>query len=96
MAEEPAAARAQGGAARNIRRRAADPPRCLPPPARSYFENLQGILGSRIVRGLLPPLVCVLLSSYMVCTYEGAAEPGVASGLEVAAGRSRIDGRMAC
>jgi len=35
-----------------------------------YFQNIDGILTSRIVRGLLPPLACVLVSSYMVCLYE--------------------------
>ncbi|GBF88612.1 hypothetical protein Rsub_01327 [Raphidocelis subcapitata] len=35
-----------------------------------YFRHMDGILTSRIVRGLLPPLVCVLLSSYLVCVYE--------------------------
>jgi hypothetical protein len=44
-----------------------NPPR--PRPA-SYFTNMSGIATSRIVRGLLPPLVCVLITSYSVCTYE--------------------------
>jgi putative membrane protein len=35
-----------------------------------------GILTSRIVRGLLPPLVCVLLSSYLVCCYEELWQEG--------------------
>ena len=35
-----------------------------------------GILTSRIVRGLLPPLVCVLISSYLVCVYEQLWQDG--------------------
>jgi len=42
----------------------------LPPPPTQRPPTPQGILTSRIVRGLLPPLVCVLLSSYLVCLYE--------------------------
>ena len=41
-----------------------------------FFRHIRGILFSRIVRGLLPPLVCVLLSSYLVCTYEELWQEG--------------------
>jgi predicted membrane chloride channel (bestrophin family) len=46
-----------------------------PLPRRSVLPPL-GILYSRIVRGLLPPLVCVLLSSYIVCCYEELWQEG--------------------
>lgn len=41
-----------------------------------YFRHMDGILTSRIVRGLLPPLVCVLMSSYLVCLYEELWQEG--------------------
>jgi hypothetical protein len=50
-------------------------PRC-PAPAPP-----KGILTSRIVRGLLPPLVCVLLSSYLVCVYETLWQEGTLDSL---------------
>jgi hypothetical protein len=55
-----------------------------------YFTNMSGILSSRIVRGLLPPLVCVLLTSYCLCVYEELWTEGELEGVRGGGGLAAV------